>query len=484
MTKLSIHSQRIATSFVIVLSLLVALVLFESSRLDIMQEKIDAIVKEHNVKTQLMITMQHGIYDRQVSMRTLLLLDDVFERDEERLIFSSFAGKIIAARDQFAKMNLSYEEQDVLEEMNDRMVVAYNAQINLIEKALANEDEVITQAEIIAVFLTQDSFINQIRKMIGIQKTASNKAVKDAELSYREAKQLIYILGGAALLLGLFVATFIIRLTESQVRKVSDTMLILEKSNERLEERVNERTEELAQARDLALESNKAKDNFLANMSHELRTPLNIITGYSELLAEIAEEKKFKEIIPDLNKIQSAAKHQLQLINSILDITKIEAGKLDINIESIDLVSLLKDIDAATQTLMNKNSNKFSIECSEDIREIYSDRLRLHQILLNLLSNAAKFTSDGEVKLSISKDNNNIIFNVCDTGVGIPDDYLDKIFDKFSQEDSTTTRKYGGTGLGLSISKQLAILLKGDILVKSEKDIGSTFSLVLPDTIK
>ena len=219
-------------------------------------------------------------------------------------------------------------------------------------------------------------------------------------------------------------------------------------------------------------------------MSHELRTPLNIILGYSELLEEVAEEEGSKKIIPDLNKIQNAARHQMELINTILDISKIEEGKLEIQAIDFDVEQLLFEIEAAIKPLMSKNKNKFRINCMPGIGMMYSDNMRIRQILLNLLSNAAKFTEQGEISLNVSKNNkaNEITFELKDTGVGIADVYMVDLFKKFTQADSSTTKKYGGSGLGLSISQQLCSLLGGSITVTSEIGKGSCFTLTLPIT--
>lgn len=340
----------------------------------------------------------------------------------------------------------------------------------------------ITKEDLLKAFKTQEAFIGQVKAMIELQKRATKKAVMDAEQSYDEAKASVYTLGGSAMLFGLFVAIFIIRLTESQAHDVNEAMLEIERSNELLEERVDKRTVELALARDEALASNKSKDIFLATMSHELRTPLNIILGYSELLEDIAIDEGSKKIIPDLNKIQNAAQHQLGLINSLLDISKIEEGKLEMHPVEFDVEKLVAEIEGSARPLMSKNNNTFKINCIRGIGMMYSDNIRIRQILLNLLSNAAKFTEQGLVSFNISKDadGNEITFEIQDTGVGISDSYMDDLFKKFTQADSSTTRKHGGSGLGLSISRQLAQGLNGDIIVTSEKDKGSSFTLKLP----
>ena len=463
------------------LGLSLAMIVFDLSRMKVMESKLDAITKEHNVKTALMTTIRYGIYERQVSLRNIMLMDDYFERDEGRSIFNSHALGIIQARDKFSKMQLSEDEREILEEINQAMVIAYAAQVQSIDESIYS-DKRITKKELEKAFKTQKIFIDKVKKMIMLQKQASKRAVMDAERSYNEAQTSIYILGGSSLLFGLFVAIFIIRLTESQARDVKNAILEIEESRQLLEERVHQRTKELSEARDEALISNKTKDEFLATMSHELRTPLNIILGYSELLAEIAEEEGYKSLMRDLNKIENAALHQLTLINSLLDISKIEDGKLEVHAIDFDVERLIAEIEESAKPLALENNNVFNIKCTHGIGMMYSDNIRIRQILLNLISNAAKFTKEGTITLNVSKDikSEEITFEIKDTGIGISEKYIDNIFNKFTQQDSSTTRKYGGSGLGLSISKKLSEELHGDIVVSSEEGKGSSFTLKLP----
>lgn len=478
---ISKHSKKIAMSFVIVLGLSLAMIVFDLSRMKVMQSKVDVITKEHNVKSALMMGIRHGIYERQVSLRNIMLMEGPFERDEGRTIFNSYAVDIILARNKFSEMQLNEEEKKILEEMNESMAVAYTAQIQSIEASIYG-DKITTKEKLDEAFNSQKLFVDKVKKMIMLQKQATKKAVMDAEQSYNEAKTSVYILGGSALLFGLFIAIFIIRLTESQARDVNSAILEIEESHQLLEERVHKRTKEVSKARDEALISNKTKDEFLATMSHELRTPLNIILGYSELLADIADDDGYKKLIPDLNKIKNAAQHQLTLINSLLDISKIEDGKLEVNAIDFDVEALITEIEASAKPLALENNNVFDVKCTHGIGMMYSDNVRIRQILLNLISNAAKFTKEGTITLDVSKDikSEEIKFEIKDTGIGISEKYIDDVFRKFTQQDSSTTRKYGGTGLGLSISKKLSKELNGDIVVSSEEGKGSIFTLKLP----
>jgi len=230
--------------------------------------------------------------------------------------------------------------------------------------------------------------------------------------------------------------------------------------------------------------ANEAKSRFLANVSHELRTPLNAIIGYSEMLEEEAQESSDKTTQEDANRIQVAAKHLLHLINEILDLSKIEAGKMELFYEPVDVLQAINDVAATVRPAMKKNNNTLAIDCAEDIGVIICDLIKLRQVLFNLLSNAAKFTNDGDVTLSVSRvhrgDKEWIIFDVKDTGIGIEPIKQQKLFDAFVQADGSTTRKYGGTGLGLAISRKFSQMLGGALTLESMPGQGSTFTVALP----
>ncbi len=230
--------------------------------------------------------------------------------------------------------------------------------------------------------------------------------------------------------------------------------------------------------------ADRHKSEFLANMSHELRTPLNAIIGYSEMLQEDAADLGAEQFTDDLKKINAAGKHLLELINAVLDLSKIEAGKMELYLESFDVAGLVRDIVAVIQPLAGKNTNRLEVRCPDDTGTMRADLTKVRQALFNLLSNACKFTDRGTISLAVAREvmdgQDWIEFSVNDTGIGMTPEQLTRLFEVFSQADAATTRKYGGTGLGLALSRRLCRMMGGDVTVASEAGRGSTFTILLP----
>ena len=237
---------------------------------------------------------------------------------------------------------------------------------------------------------------------------------------------------------------------------------------------------DLAIAHDTEKEANQAKSTFLANMSHELRTPLNAIIGYSEMLQENAQDLSDDESLEDSKRIHSAARHLLHLINEVLDISKIEAGQESVWIEYVKLQNLVDDVANVIEPAVQKNNNRLVIQFDDELDCIKTDAVKLKQVLFNLLSNAAKFTENGEINLILKKEGLWILIQVIDTGMGIKAENIESVFKPFNQADYSSTRRFGGTGLGLAITKHYCEMLGGSITVSSEYKLGTTFSIKLP----
>jgi PAS domain S-box-containing protein len=275
--------------------------------------------------------------------------------------------------------------------------------------------------------------------------------------------------------------------------------------NARLYDALQVELEERKRAEAAAEAASRAKSTFLANMSHELRTPLNAVIGYSEMLQEDLESEGLTEFIPDLQKVQVAGKHLLGLINDILDLSKIEAGRMALDISDFNLADLIGNVVSTVQPSMQKNDNELVVQLPPDLGQMCSDPFKVQQCVVNLLSNAAKFTTGGTITLEVgrsdrpgaahtpneadrmaaalamvSRNPSIVLFKVTDTGIGISPEQLDKLFQPFTQVDPSATRRYGGTGLGLAITRRYCQMLQGDVTVESEPGKGSTFSIWLP----
>lgn len=269
--------------------------------------------------------------------------------------------------------------------------------------------------------------------------------------------------------------------TVSDVTEAKTLEAELRRHQDHLEELVQSRTAELEAATQRAEAANRAKTEFLARMSHELRTPLNAIIGYGQIMREDLSETGSTQILDDLDKVHGAANHLLSIINAVLDLSKVEAGRMECFVEEFSVGDLLDETVAIAEPLMKKNGNRLVVVCHYRGLTLHSDRQKLKQILLNLLSNAAKFACNSEVNLTVARDGDHTVaLRVADRGIGMSEEALQHLFQPFTQVDGSTRRKFDGTGLGLYLTQKFAEMLGGSVGAESTQGVGSTFTVRLP----
>ena len=421
-------------------------------------EHLTKLVNEQR-KSELIFTMRNAAHERALALYRMAILTDPFERDDEYLYFRAMAEEFIKARDARIKMGMSKEEQRAWEVALPLIRQGSQNQSDAVELIHDNQIAKANEAFLKRVIPTQNKVMAHLTNMLEVQKQQLAAEIADEARQNKAVFILVAVLGSGALIIGGGIAFFVIRTTTRSER-------------------------DLIAARVLAQEANQHKSSFLANMSHELRTPLNAIIGYAEMLQEEAEELGEQAFVDDLGKIHGAGHHLLGLINDVLDLSKIEAGKMEVFPERFQLPALVEEVSHTIQPLLVKNQNELRLTVGEISNEVDTDHTKLRQILFNLLSNASKFTHNGEISLDVSEYKQGgrswVKFIVSDTGIGMTEEQIQKLFAPFVQADTSTTRNYGGTGLGLTISKRFCNMMGGDISVQSEPGVGSSFLIDLP----
>ena len=447
----------IIIGFSIILSILAVLSAIWLFHIKSNSHRLTTLVKEQKV-SELIFIMRDAAHKRALALYRMAILEDPFDKDEEYLHFKEQAEKFIAARDQLLAVGMSEAQTRAWEVAQPLIRQGSDSQNNTLELILENNIAKANHLLLHQVIPIQNQVMEHLTNMLELQKDIATEELDETSRQSDAVFITVSSLGGMALIIGTLIALFVIRTSTKSER-------------------------ELVHAKEEALRANQYKSLFLANMSHELRTPLNAIIGYSEMLQEEAQDLNHGGFTSDLDKIRGAGRHLLALINEILDLSKIEAGKMGFFAEQFDLGALIEEVSYTIHPLLEKNHNTLSTTVEVN-GPVYNDLTKVRQTLFNLLSNACKFTDRGRITVTATEYEHNhtpwIKIAVKDTGIGIHAGKKQDIFSPFTQADSSTTRNYGGTGLGLTISSRYCTFMGGDLSVESEPGKGSTFTITLP----
>ena len=460
--KIKSHTNAIILlGFTLILAIMAMLMAIWLTNITSNKALITEIVKDQK-KTELIFDMREAANQRALSLYRMSVIDDPFDQDEEYLNFREQGTNFIKARLALVEAGERKESLAAWLEAQPLIQQGTKNQFEVTERIA--EEDIPGAHDLLAnkVIPNQNNVLAHLTRMLDLEKEHVAYELEQINVTSDRAYLQVSLLGGVAIFVGIIIAFFVIRTTA--------------------------RTEKgLIHAQQESQEANQHKSLFLANMSHELRTPLNAIIGYSEMLHEEAMELGEEEFTSDLSKISSSGQHLLSLINDILDVSKIEAGKMELYCEDFNLAMLIEEVSSTIQPLLDKNSNGLQVTISDFNINMHTDITKLRQSLLNLLSNASKFTAHGQISLAISKLSVRkeawIKIDVKDSGIGMEKEHLENLFAPFTQADSSTTRNFGGTGLGLNISKHFCEMLGGNISVTSEPLAGSTFSISIPTSI-
>ncbi len=452
-------SIRLFVGFGLIILLMLLLLLHISNKMEIAHEQLRTVVHNHLSKTVLVAQMQSSARDRRLSLQEMLLQDDPLEREETWERFIGSADSFMQALEELEKLPFTSAERLLLEEQREFTRDSSPILNQVLELARNEELEKARELFLYSAIPLQKGAFLAFHKMEQLQKQSADMLIKHAHNSYEQTRATLWVLGFTAVILSVLIATYVVQRTVRMTKALNHAKAVAESSNE-------------------------AKSRFIANMSHELRTPLNAILGYSDMLLETTEDiddaDLRDEIDMDLKHINAAGNRLLVLVSDVLDLSRLEAGNMDLNFSEFNIKKLCIHAQQRFLSQAEKNHNHLYFDCVEPLAPVYADEAKVQQILINLVSNATKFTHNGSINLYLRSDADVLLLTVQDTGIGITTEQQNKIFEAFSQVDLSSTRRYEGSGLGLAISQRFAKMMGGDISLSSQENQGATFTFTLP----
>ena len=472
MLKIKLNSTKSMLYFgfaaVVILMVILASVSLAIHKINL--QRFDKIVHTNNLKRDLILQMRTAARERTGHLTKMLIVDDVLKLDEEWMLFNDNGSRFMVGYAALKDMPFSSEERVLFDKEEDAMRLIGPIQRRVADLIFNDKLKEAKKLLLTSAIPKQYRAYNGLTKMMLLQQKNAKKSVEEAKQDFYKTGIVMVVLAACIIVVSLLIAYFI-------TRRVTRSEYKLKQAHDKLEQRVLERTEQLSLATENAKNANKAKSDFLSRMSHELRTPLNAILGFSELMANDIEVPVTKNQNDMLREINVAGKHLLGLVNEVLDLASIEAGKLKLNLQDV----LLNDVFTACKTLIQPLASERNITIIDEVGDknkyiILADNTRINQIMLNLMSNAIKYNIEGgSVTLQAEKMNKETLcIKVVDTGLGISEDKLALLFNPYERILEKDANKEG-TGLGLNITKQLIELMGGEIGVDSSAEQGTTF---------
>jgi signal transduction histidine kinase len=458
--------RNLVFGFASIIGLMAFLVIFRSHELEVSKNHIDRIANNHLTKINLIVEMRSAAHERTHALQRMLLMPDPFTRDEEWIRFNRFGAEFARDRLNLMSMNLNDEENKLLDYQGTVTKNALDSQQRVVELLEKEQFEQAREVLLKRVIPAKEQVINQLNTIYHYQEKEVAKIARDTSDLYKEMRSLVIIVSLIACLLGIAIATFVIR-------------------------RTTKTENELSSAYDNIQKLSAEKSQLLADVIDEYQSPLNSLLQYSDAIAKNANKEKSynREFLSDIVNLQHACEHLNGLTSEILDFTNVESGKVALSSQDLDIYEFINDVANQIKPIAAKNNNQIELQCPKNIGYMETDPTKLRQILFNLLANACKYTEFGlislNVKFNASRVNGSgqerwITFSVIDTGVGIAPNKVDKIFHAIPNIRQPNNRRHEASGLNLTISRRLCHMMGGEIIVNSEPGMGSVFSVKLP----